>query len=224
MDKITTLEANKLEAKMSVGTNEDINTGEKKEPEKTEHPVLDNLEHLTEKDKQVYEELRRENAKRRIRNKELEKEINDIQSKIKKQEENKLKEDGKLKELLEAKEKELEEMQPLKDELEQYKLLLSEQLEAELKKLPAKQRDLITESTLSQVEKIKWAKTLSESVRTQGDSPDSARPGGDVPLPDIKLSDYEGPEGRKKLIEIRNTKPKLYDEILKLKGTKAKKY
>jgi hypothetical protein len=65
-------------------------------------------------------ELHRENASRRRRSKELESELANINESLKKQDEDKLKEQGKLKEFLDKKEKELSELKNVKNENETY--------------------------------------------------------------------------------------------------------
>ena len=133
-------------------------------------------------------------------------------------EDTKLKEDGKLQELLDNKEKELTELKGIKNENEKNKEFFTLQLETALKKLPQTQIDLINDSEMPISKKLEWALKLGNESLSKIDSPDNRRPGGDVLNPDINLDDYKGPEGRKKLLRLRDSNKSLYEQILELKN------
>lgn len=189
---------------------------EVKEPE-TKEPETKEPEKYTSEQKEIYK-LHQENKERRLKAKELQEEIDKLSAQKKADEEAKLKEDGKLQELLDAKEKELEELKPLKEENEKNTEFFTTQLETALKKLPATQIDLINESEMPISKKLEWALKLGNESLSHVDSPDSRRPGGDVPDPNINLDDYKGPEGRKKLLKLRDSNKRLYEQILELKN------
>jgi len=171
----------------------------------------------TPEQKEIYK-LHQENKDRRLKSKEVEKERDELQKKIKDNEDAQLKADGKLQELLDSKEKELEELRPIKEENEKNNEFFTTQLETALKKLPTTQVNLINESEMTTSKKLEWALKLGNESLSNVDSPDSKRPGGNAPMPDINLDDYRGPEGRIKLMKLRDVNPKLYEQILELKN------
>lgn len=191
------------------------------EPQTEEEKIEDKnpgLSHLQEDDKNMILDLRKEAAEKRIKAKELEKELNKIKAEQQERENNKLKEDGKLQELLDAKEKELNELKSLKDENEQHKEFFTKQLETALGKLSQTNQDLINDSGMALPKKLEWALRLGEEKLSKTDSPDSRRPGGDASLPEIDLEEYKGPEGRTKLLKLRDVNKPLYEKILELKN------
>nr|BDD44689.1 hypothetical protein 19 [Legionellales bacterium] len=198
----------------------ETNTAEpevKKPEEPKEDDGLEYREGATPEQKEIYR-LHQENKTRRHKIKELEAETDKLKAEQKEREEAKLKEDGKLKELLEAKEKELEGLKGLKEENEQHKEFFTKQLETALDKLSETQKELINDSEMSIPKKLEWALKLAGEKLSKIDSPDSRRPGGDAPEPDVDLEEYTGPEGRKKLLKLRDTNKDLYEKILELKN------
>jgi hypothetical protein len=186
------------------------------EPKQDDHP---GLAHLGADDKTMVLRLRKENAERRTKNKELPSQIDDINAKISKEQEAKLVEDGKLKELLEKKEQELAELQGIKETNDEYEQTFKEQLEAAKKKLKPELVQLLNEeSGLTIAKKLKWANQLMKENLARTASPDSKRPGGDAVEEDIKLSEYSGTEGRKKLVALKSSNPTKYQLILDLKN------
>jgi len=173
---------------------------------------------LSEEAKSIVAELRKENAKRRVAAKEAAKENEELKARIKAEEESKMAADGKLQELLDSRTKELEELKPYKDKADANDKYFSEQLDVTLGKLKGSQADLIRESQMIPSDKLKWALKLVDETKSSKDSPDSARPGGDAPEKEIDLKDYEGPEGRAKLLALKLTNPELMERILRAKN------
>lgn len=158
-----------------------------------------------------------ENKDRRLKAKELQAQIDKLAAETSKKEEEKLKEEGKLKELLDLKEQELSELSKIKEENDNYRSHFEAKLEGMLNKLPQDQVELINESGMTLSKKLQLAEKLTENSLSQSDSPDSTRPGGEVPETKINLEDYSGPEGRKALIHLQVTNPKLYSKIIALR-------
>jgi chromosome segregation ATPase len=176
----------------------------------------DGLSHLSEEDKKRVVELREENAKRRHRAKELEKELNEYKEEQQKIKEEKLKEDGKLQELLDAKQKEIDELKGLKETNEEYENTFKEQLEAIRKKLTKQQIDLIDDSGWTISKQLKWALQMSENNKSLNDGPGSERPGGDIVPKNIDLNEYRGPKGRIKLASLKSADLKKYNIIMEM--------
>ena len=175
------------------------------------------LAHLSDKDKAEYLKLRDESAARRIKNRELNEELERLKSEISKQTEQKMLEDGKLKELLDTKQKELDELNPIREKFELYENYFTDQLEAILTTLTPGQRQLIDESGWDVAKKLSTAEMFRKEIVNIADGIGSKRPGPDVDVKDIKLEDYQGVEGRAKLIRLKNDNPKLYEQILSLR-------
>jgi chromosome segregation ATPase len=187
------------------------------EPEvKEETKEHEGLTHLSEEDKNKILRLRRESADRRTQIKELKEELNTIKTKTQKQEEDKLIEDGKLKELLDEKQKQLDELSGIKDENDKLKTHFEKQLEAATNKLSKEQQELINDSGWDVAKKLEWALRFSDKTLSKNDSPDAKRPGGEQPE-SVDLSEYKGPEGRKKLAMLKFTNPAKYKLVMDLR-------
>jgi hypothetical protein len=183
--------------------------------EKNDHPGLEGLDDAT---KTEIIKLRRESAERRVKAKEIQTELESLKAEREAEKQRKMEEDGKLKELLDIKSKELEELQGVKKEKELYDSIFKEQLETAIGKLSTTQAELIAESGLSIGDKLKWANRLAQESTTKKDSPDSTRPGGDGEIiKDINLDDYAGKEGRLRLAQLQTTNPKMFDLVVKMK-------
>ena len=188
------------------------------DPASDENPESTNpgLEHLDETTRAEILKLRKESADKRVKNKELATQLEEIRVEQQKAKEAKLKEDGKLQELLTEKEQELESLLPLKEKVANYEKHLSEQLEAATAKLDDVQAEMIKESGWSIDKKLEYAIKLAGQVKPVN-SPDSKRPGGDMPANDINLDEYSGPQGRVKLVALKQTNPKLYEQVMGMK-------
>jgi len=197
-----------------------IETLEAEKTETTTETVEDKnpaLAHLSDKDKAEYLKLRDEAAAKRIKNKELNDELETLRTQIRKQTDEKLLEDGKLKELLDAKQTELDELLPIKEQYDEYNKYFEDQLEATLTTLAPGQKQLIEESGWNVSKKLSWAQKFKDEIVNIADGIGSKRPGPDVDVKDIKLEDYEGQTGRAKLIALKTDNPKLFDTILSLR-------
>ncbi len=168
-------------------------------------------------DQREIRKLKDENAQRRIKNTALEKAISEKEAIDKKAADQKLIDDGKLQEVIDSQGTELSSLKEVKEKNDTYEKYFSDQLEAQLKTLSETHVALINESNMTTSEKLKWAIKLSETGSVDANSPDSTRPGGQVVNPDINLEDYQGNSGRKALIQLKNTNPKKYEMVLKLK-------
>ena len=175
------------------------------------------LSHLNEDDRQLVLSLRKEASDKRVKNKELAKELEAVRTQIQENKEQKMREDGKLQELLTEKEKELEDLLKVKEENETLKQHFEKQLEAATQKLSKEQQELINESGWDIAKKLEWALRFTEKGQSQTESPDAKRPGGEQPDKNIDLNEYQGPQGRKKLVMLKRTNPKRYDLIMSLK-------
>lgn len=190
------------------------------EPEVKEEVKQENhegLDHLSEQDKSKVLKLRKENAERRNENKELKKQLEEIQSTIQKQKEDKLIEDGKLQELLDEKSKELDSLKGVQEENATLKKHFEKQLEAATQKLSKEQQELIEDSGWDIAKKLDWALRFSDKNISLKDSPDSKRPGDDT-TKTLDINEYRGPEGRKKLAALRRENPKKYELVMNLKN------
>jgi DNA repair exonuclease SbcCD ATPase subunit len=185
-----------------------------------EKPKTDSLpEHYTEEDKQFIRELRKEAAEKRVKAKTVEDELNTLKAEIAKQEENKLKEQGRLQELLEKKESELERLTSIEEENNGYKQYFEEQLEEALKDLTEVQKGILEDSNMDVQKKLKWAREMNKEGSGQVlPSPDSVRPGGKAPSEKINMADYEGPEGIKRLVALKYSNPTLFQTICAIKS------
>lgn len=180
--------------------------------ESNKHPGLD---HLDDNTRNEILSLRNEAKDRRLKNKDLQKELEELKSIVNKAKEDKMIEEGKLQELLGEKEKELESLKPLAEKVAAYEKQFETQLDAVVSKLTPEQQELINDSGWSLDKKLTWATKLAEQIPLTPNGPDSKRPGGDqTNIDDINLDDYRGPQGRKRLAMLKHTNPKQYDKIL----------
>jgi len=190
---------------------------ETKQPEiepENNHP---GLSHLNEEDRKEILALRKEAADRRVKAKEIEQELNKMKREQQKREEERLIEEGKIKELLDVKEKEIETLVPLREKVSNYEQYFQDQLEIAMGKLTETQKEFINDSDMTIEKKLKWAIKFSSEGLAPAAPPDSVRPGGKAPTEKINISEYLGPVGRIKLVELKKTNPNLFDAIVKEK-------
>jgi hypothetical protein len=102
---------------------------------------------------------------------ELKRKLRDHDDAKKKSEEQKLAEAGKLQELLQAKDKELAELMPLKEEIEQYRKEKAEQREQLLKKIPKDDRALFEGTPLAALQKAVELYEAAEAEPTEASKP-----------------------------------------------------
>lgn len=190
--------------------------------EQAEDELHKGLEGLDEKTISEVLKLRKENAGRRLRERDALEKLDKMEAEKKAAEEAKLLADGKLKELLTAKESEIEGLKTYKGKVEEYEEQFGKQLEAIVAKLSKDQQEMINDSGWNVAKKLDWATRLAGQKGVLN-GPDSKRPDGTiVDIKNIKLEDYKGPEGRKKLGLLKTTDPNLYKSIMGLRGLKNK--
>jgi len=189
-----------------------VETTEEKE---VEHP---GLSHLSEEDKSAIIALRKENADKRVKAKAAIEELEQLKEEKRLNDEAKMLEDGKLKELLESKDKELKSLKPLEDKVTSYEGYFIAQLEEVMKELPETQRELISSTDMDVAKKLEWSQKLIKEVNGLKPIPDSVRPGGKAPEDKIDMSEYIGLDGQRKLVNLSKTNRPLYDAIIKQKN------
>jgi DNA repair exonuclease SbcCD ATPase subunit len=144
----------------------------------TEKKTIDNFDPEAQR---VIRELRDENAKRRNNEKTLKSQIeefNQLKSELDAQKEAKLKEDGKLQELITEKEKQIQGYEPKLKTLQQMEDFIQKELDARMAGLKEEDREWVNNLSVSLVEKFDAAKRLSSNTGKPLDSPGSERPGG----------------------------------------------
>jgi len=192
-------------------------TVETVEEEKVEQKH-EGLSHLGEEDQKLILALRQESADKRIKAKDALAELATLKEEKRIADENKLIEDGKLKELLDSKVAELKELTPLKDKMASYETYFEGQLEQALKDLPATQRELVEATKMDVAQKLEWSQKLIKEVNGLKPTIDGSRPGGTAPDEKIDMKDYLGKENQVKLVNLSKTNRPLYDAIIKEKN------
>jgi len=187
------------------------------EDEKNEFRLRENSDIPEMAQKEIFE-LHRENSARRRKSKDLEQELNSIKDNLKKQDEDKLIEQGKLKELLDKKEMELADLKGVKAENDNYLKAFEKQYDTIKKGLTKEQIELLDESEWPLSKKLEWAERFSKQGKTQSAAPDNARPGGTGEIKNIDIAEYSGPDGRVKLAKLRVTNPDKAKLIMELKN------
>ena len=159
----------------------------KVEPETTESETKHSTDPVELQRK--IEELLNENASRRIKNKELNEQLGEytkLKAEIEANKEKELSEQGKFKELLEDREKKLQELSPLADKVKKYEEVLSKDLEKEIDTLPETLKKMISESGKDKAEQLEMARSLRAELGQSTSSPGVERPGGDVMTQDVQ--------------------------------------
>lgn len=154
---------------------------------------------LPEETQKEIKNLREENAKRRVGNKEEKDELirlRELETNVKEQKEKKLEEEGKIKELLEIKDKELEALKPIKDLNIKYEETFKKQLEEELKGLSDNMVAMVNGAGQNYAEKLAYAKTVKSEMSVSKNSPGFEAPG----------TSYTGGDHKIAINEIRNEK------------------
>jgi chromosome segregation ATPase len=212
-------ETNNAEQKIIEGTQTVVPEATKAltEEEKNQFKLREDSDIPEAAQKEIFE-LHRENSSRRRKSKELEQELNAIKDNLKRQDEEKMLEQGKLKELLEKKEMELAELKGVKAENENYLKAFEKQYDTIKKGLTKEQVELLDESEWPLAKKLEWAERFSKQKKTQSAAPDSARPGGSGEIKNIDIAEYSGPNGRIKLAKLRQTNPEKAKLIMELKN------
>lgn len=187
-------------------------------------PIVEPAKTYTKEETDAYiNKIQDENAKHRIKSKELDDQLkagNEAKEALKKIEETKLAEEGKYKELLEAKDKELDEYKVDKSLLDKYEAVFKIDLENELKGLGESTVKMITDSGKPIADQLEMAREIRKENGLNTNSPASAKAGG-------SLSDSKGEEAILKeyheerdhlkklnmLEEIKTKMPHVYEKI-----------
>jgi hypothetical protein len=188
---------------------------QRQETTEDKHQALSHLDDVTRNE---ILSLRNEAKERRLKSKELQKQLDEMKAVQDKANEQKLIDEGKIKELLEERTKELDSLKPLVEKVQTYEQQFETQLEAVVSKLSSEQQDLIKESGLPLTKKLNLANSLIKQVDVKPNGPDSKRPGGEINVDDVNLDDYKGKEGRIKLSQIRQNNPKKFEAIMNMMG------
>lgn len=182
------------------------------------------IDHLDDKTQAEIRKLREENAARRIKAKELEDkvaELDRIKAEYDKEKQRKLEEDGKLKEIIELKDKELQNFQGTKEKMEKYEKYFSDRLEAEMKGLTETQIEELNSYNLSVEEKLKWINNRKAEKGISVNSPSSERPGGGVKDYAAVIKEYLEGNLKKKSEILFNSKANdktLYQTLMDVKS------
>jgi gas vesicle protein len=146
-----------------------------KKPDDNTDDLSDFMKNLTPEQREYVKKLRGENAERRITNQKIKDELQALRDKASKEEEEKLKEQGKYKELNELSSKKLTELQSelelTKKNLEKYQKEAEEERKAALRKLPENYQDVYKTASLQQINamvEILGKNTAEHSAGSQG--------------------------------------------------------
>lgn len=153
--------------------------------------------------------------------KSLKSELTEFKTAQEKAKEEKLIEDGKLQELLDAKEEQLKELNPYKGEAEQYRNYFEKKLETAKEGLSEVQIKAVDGFNGSLSEKLSMAEEFKGSIPNRTSSPGSERPGANNKTSSFNVNDYRGIEGKRKLNSLYDTDRDLYNEIAKAIKTSA---
>lgn len=186
-------------------------------------PPVEVKKEFTKEETEAYiNKIQDENARSRINNKELKENLkagNDAIEALKKIEDGKLADEGKYKELLDAKDEELAEFKTDKTLLGQYEAVFQKNLDDELKGLGESTIKMINESGKSVVEKLEMTQAIKKEAGLNTNSPGGERPGAasGTKGEDAILKEYNSETDKLKKVkllkEIRIKMPELYKTI-----------
>ena len=196
---------------------------EKVEPTQVDTQAVEPTKVLTEQDKdQIIRELRDENAKRRVNSKEVDTELarlRELEQQVKEQTTKKLEEEGKFKELLLEREKELEALKPLKELTEKYESSFKAQFEEELKGLSETMTEMINKAGGNYAEKLDFAKKLKSEMGVKSNSPGAEAPGTSYTGGDSKAllesirTEKDMVKKSEMIYELKSKNPQLYNQL-----------
>ena len=150
--------------------------------EKKIEPIIEDVKTYSFEEQSDYiAKLKDENAKNRIKNAELKESSragNDAIETLKKIEETKLADEGKYKEILEAKDKELSEMKVDKELLDKYEIVFKKDLDDEIKGLGESTVKMILESGKPVADQLEMARAIRKESGLNSNSPASQKAGG----------------------------------------------
>lgn len=166
--------------------------------------------------------LRNESAKFRTRsneNTEKLQKLEEMEKNFKEEKEKKMQEEGKLKELLGEKNKEIETLKPEAEKSKGYAEFFTEMLDNELKGLDEKYIKLIQSANVDIKEKYEMAKQFRIDINKRGESPASNPPGGEFTMNESLVDQYKKEKDINKkmdmLTEAEKRDPALYQKMLK---------
>lgn len=149
----------------------------------------------------------------------LKNELSEFKTAQEKAREQKLVEDGKYKELLEEKEKQLSDLMGVKERADKYDAYFQSKLEKAKEGLSDVQAKLVEGFNGSLEEKLQMAEELQSSIPQRTSSPGAARPGSND-SPRFDLKDYTGADGNAKLTKLYYENRDLYNEVIKAKNSR----
>lgn len=149
--------------------------------------------------------------------KELKEKLRLFEADKKAAEEAKLQEEGKYKELLEAKEKELAELQSATEERDSYRAYFEAKLEKAKEGLTDLQIKAVDGFNGSLSDKVAMAEEFKGTTERPTSSPGASRPGSTSPNQEFDVKDYMGKEGILKLNKLYHDNKELYDAVIDAK-------
>jgi hypothetical protein len=147
--------------------------------------------------------------------KKTQKRLEEVVQKQEEAERLKLEEQGKFKELYDSLKTEHDNLAKFKNEIETD---LQAELDKELDNADDLHKQLIRDSGMSLQKKISYLRQLKGEKKPVNNSPNNERAGGEAMLSNIDIKDYQGKEGRVKLMQLRKTDPKLWEKIIEIKN------
>jgi len=141
----------------------------------------------------------------------------EFERKEKEREEALLQEQGKFKELLEERQKELDSLKPGAERWTKYEERITSKIETIRKGLPETKAKWLDKFQGDIVDKLDMAEELAAEATTKPPIA-SDRPGGKGAENSFDLSEYKGPEGRTKLLKLSKENPAKYKEIVAAKN------
>ena len=146
--------------------------------------------------------------------KSLKKRFDELEAERKKNEDAKLLEEGKYKDLLESKEKELTELQGAAEERDGYREFFEKKLESTLEGLTDLQKKAVNGFNGTISEKLEMAEEFKGTVSTpSASSPGSSRPSANNDY-NFDISEYLGPDGAQKRYRLKFTDEKKYQKVM----------
>jgi hypothetical protein len=160
-------------------------------------------------------QLRAENASRRLKEKETSerlKLLSELEEKARKSEEERMANDGKLKELLDLKEKEINDLKPLKDYHAKSETYFGGKLEAAMKSLTEAEREVIGQIPGSSVDRLAAAEKLISARGGASNDDLGGRPGQST-LTGSQFAEYLDPKNWRALSALSVSNPTLYRKV-----------
>lgn len=189
----------------------------------TEQTTQEEVTYTPEQTQEYIKTLRDENKTNRIKAQTLEdqaKQGAEALARLKEIEESKLKDEGKINELLENTKKELEALKGVDQENEQYKSMFQKDLEAEVADLPENLQMIVNNSGDSLVNKLETARTLKAELgikKTNSPAPERGGVFANTESEDKMIQQFRDEKNITKkqsmLMEIKKI-PQVYKKLL----------